>query len=153
MNVNYVICLGLCMGPRQMTSNLPIKFYQDTWSLFLGDRALGFGGAVQQDLFGVWCSCSMPVHLPGVMRWPHTMNQSSKTKLNNFSTLQMYSCPRVWQWDGINLFVQVLGLDCQLIPPSNLWPDDCRSVRVSYAGLNSPTVWLWNPCGECMLLA
>ena len=59
MHVNYVICLGLCMGPRQMTSNLPIKFYQDTWSLFLGDRSFGFGGAVQQGLFGVWCSRAM----------------------------------------------------------------------------------------------
>jgi hypothetical protein len=60
-------CLGV-LGPGQITSNLPIKFYQDTSSLFLGDRALGFWGAVLQDLFGVWCARSMQVHLPGVMR-------------------------------------------------------------------------------------
>ena len=48
------LCLGV-LGFGQITCNLPIKFYQDIPTLFLGDRALGSGGEVEQDLFVVWC--------------------------------------------------------------------------------------------------
>ena len=48
-------CLGV-LGPGKITCHFANKcFNQDTSSLFLGDRALGFGGGVRQDLFGVWC--------------------------------------------------------------------------------------------------
>ena len=53
----YNICSDSCVGFGQIACNLPIKFYQDILTLFLGDRALGSGGEVKQDLSGVWCYC------------------------------------------------------------------------------------------------
>jgi hypothetical protein len=52
----------------KMTSQFANKVYQDTSLFSLGDRALGFGGGVLQDLFESGALHHGVVHLPGVIR-------------------------------------------------------------------------------------
>ena len=85
----YNICSDSCVGFGQITCNLPIKFYQDILALFLGDRALGSGGEVEQDLFVVWC-------------YSHT--ESSFTRGHEMT---LYNEPKKWPKAAHTLFISV----------------------------------------------